>query len=81
MEKILEKEFKFYLKNQEFLVKQYNGKFLVIKGEAVIGVFDTEIEAYIETSKRHKVGTFLIQFCSPGIENYTQTFQSRVMFS
>jgi len=37
MSKPLEKEFKYYLDNQDKLVEKYNGKFIVIKVAAGIG--------------------------------------------
>jgi hypothetical protein len=78
---MLEKEFQYYIDNQIELVKKYQDKFLVIKDQLIIGVYNTEMEAYSETIKVHELGTFLIQECQPGNENYTQTFSSRVKFS
>ena len=78
---MLEKELKYYIDHQDELVKAHNGKFIVIKNGQVIGVYDTEIEAYKETQKEHELGTFLIQACSPGKDNFTQTFHSRVTFA
>ena len=78
---MLEKEFEFYKENQEDLVKEYEGKFLAIVGQEVIGVYDTELEAYSETKKEHAAGTFLIQHCLPGEESFTETYHSRVAFS
>lgn len=78
MEKPLEKEFEYYLRNQAALVKKYNGKFVVIKGGQVIGAYDSDIEAISEASKKHELGTFLVQKCEPGTDSYTQTFHSRV---
>ena len=78
---MLEKEFQYYLEHQEELVKKYNGKFLVIKGNEVIGIFGSEDVAYFETEKQHEPGTFLIQFCEPGDSAYTQTYHSRVVFA
>lgn len=78
---MLEKEFQYYLDNQKELAKKYNGKFIVIVGNEVIGNYDKEPEAYFETEKKHKPGTFLIQYCEPGTESYTQTFHSRVVFA
>lgn len=78
---MLDKEFKYYLAHQNELVKKYNGKFLAIKGGRVIGAYDTQEEALKNTLKKHKAGTFLIQFCTPGSEEYTQKFRSRVIFS
>lgn len=78
---MLEKEFQYYLDHQAELVEKYNGKFLVIKDEEVIGVYDTDEEAYFQTTQKHEPGTFLIQFCEPGDSSYTQTFHSRVVFA
>lgn len=75
----LEKEFQYFLDHQDELVKQYGGKFIVIKNQQVIGVYNTEIEAFTETQKQHELGTFLIQECKLGAKVYTQTFHSRVL--
>jgi len=77
---VLEKEFQYYLDNQADLVKEHKGKYLVIKDQKVIGVYDTQAEAYAETQKEHEVGTFLIQLCDLGKDSYTQTYHSRVAF-
>ena len=77
----LDKEFKYYREHQQELVEKYNGKFVVIVDERVVGVFDSELEAYTEAKKEHQLGTFLIQKVSPGTESYTQSFHSRVSFS
>jgi hypothetical protein len=78
---MLDKEFKYYLDHQEELVKKYNGKYIVIKGEEIIGVYDTEDTAYFETQKTQELGSFLIQFCDEGKDSYTQIFHSRVSFA
>ncbi len=80
MEK-LEKEFNYYLEHQDELIKEYNGKFIVIKDDTVIGEYESELEAVEEASKRHELGTFLVQKCVPGSESYTHTYHSRVMFA
>ena len=77
----LEKEFRFYLDHQDELVSKYNGKFVVIKNGDVIGVFDDELAAVIETQKAHELGTFLVQKVEPGTGAYTQVFHSRVAFA
>ena len=77
----LEREFKFYLDNQDALVAKYRGKFVVIKDCNVIGSFDDELEAVKQTSQQHEMGTFLVQKCEAGSENYTQNFHSRVSFA
>ena len=77
---MLKQEFEYYLANQEEFVKQYKGKFLVIKDKKIVGVYNSEIEAYTDSVQKYELGTFLIQECQPGSENYTQTFRSRVVF-
>ena len=78
MEKGLEKEFKFYVANQRKLVRKHRNKYVVIRNEQVIGVFDDELDAIRETTKKHELGTFLVQKCEPGKDSYTQTYHSRV---
>ncbi len=76
----LEKEFRFYIENQDEMVKQYDGKVIVIKEGLVLGAYDDELTAVTETKKTHELGTFLVQRVSPGDAAYTQTFHSRVAF-
>ena len=81
MSRPLEKEFKYYLDNQDELVKKYKGQVIAIKNQKVIGVYDSEITAIQETSKNESLGTFLVQKCTLDKENYKQTYHSRVVFS
>lgn len=78
---MLEKEFQYYLKNQSELVKKYNGKYIVIIGEKVVGDYNNEQDAYTESEKKYKLGTFLIQLCVPGDSAYTQSYHTRVAFA
>jgi hypothetical protein len=74
----LQSEFEYYLAHQDELVQKYGGKVIVIKDHAVIGVYDSDIQAVTETVKEHELGTFLVQACEPGRNSYRQTFHSRV---
>lgn len=74
----LQKEFEYYIAHQDELVREYDGKFLVIKDEEVRGVYDSEMAAYKAASEEYELGTFLIQQCIPGDAAYSQTFCSRV---
>ena len=76
----LENEFKYFIEHQDELVKQYNGKFIVIKDLKVIGAYDSELEAIQKTAEKHELGTFLVQKCEPGSESYKQMYHSRVAF-
>jgi hypothetical protein len=81
MDSPLKKEFEYYVANQGGLVQQYDGKFIVIKDQAVIGVYADKIQAITETQKHHVLGTFLVQKVAPGSAEPTQAFHSRVSFS
>lgn len=77
---MLDQEFKYYREHQEELVKKYKDKHIVIVGEEVVGTYEDELTAYIESKKRYDLGTFFIQLCEPGAANYTQTFHSLAIF-
>lgn len=79
MSDVLAGEFQHYLAHQDDLVAQYDGKIIVIKGNKVLGVYDSDIEAVNETTKNHELGTFLVQAVSAGTGAYTQKFHSRTM--
>ena len=72
----LKRAFEFYLANQDAMVEQYNGRFIVIKDDEVIAVYDSDLEAVTEAKKVHALGTFLVQKVSPGEADYTATFHS-----
>lgn len=57
----LEKEFEFYKKHKNSLVKKYEGKFIVIVGNKVIGSFESMIDAAKSASKEYKPGTFMVK--------------------
>lgn len=74
----LESEFDYYLNNQEDFARQYEGKVFVIKGQKIIGIYESKTEALTETIKKHKLGTFLIQLCSTDPKSTACTVHSRV---
>jgi hypothetical protein len=75
---MLKREFDYYLKHQKELSEKYDGKFIVIKNETILGVYDSELEAVEQTAKTEELGTFLVQRCTRDDSGYTQTFHSRV---
>lgn len=72
--------FQYYLDHQGELVKQYDGKYLVITEDGIAGAFDKESEAFLEAEKAHGLGNFIIQLCTVGDGAYTQHYTSRVTF-
>jgi len=78
---MLKKEFKYYLDNQNELLKKYNNRVLVIIDNRVVGDYENFEQAYFQSIKKYEPGTFLIQECTEGEEAYTQTFHSRAIFA
>ncbi len=76
---MLEREFRYYLDHQDELVKQYNGKIIVIVDDKVIGKYDNKKDAYLDSIIKHKPGTFLIIECTPGTDSYTIHQRSRII--
>lgn len=76
----LRRELKYFIDHQSELVKEYKGKFLVIIGEKVVGVYDSTLDAYDDAKSKYEAGTYLIQECIEGKDAYTQVFHSRVAF-
>lgn len=80
MDTPLKREFEFYLANKAKLLAENEGKYVVIKDQAVIASYDDELTAVTETEKEHELGTFLVQLVQRGDEADTQMFFSRVVF-
>ena len=78
---MLKNEFQYYLDHQMELVKLYNGKYVLICNQQVVGSFESDLEAVQYGDAHYEAGTFLVQKCSEGTKDYTQTFHSRVCFA
>jgi hypothetical protein len=74
-------DFQYYLEHQDELVARYDGKFIVIQNGVVLGAYESQREAIVQTSKTHELGTFLVQLVGPGKSAYQQTFHSRLKFA
>lgn len=73
---MFEKELNFFIANQPELFRQYPQKVLVLKGEKVVGAYESVLEAYLKAQEKHELGTFMIQRCEPGVDAYTVTISS-----
>ena len=78
---MLKAQLDFYIAHQDEFVAKYLGKFLVIKDNELIGIFDSLKDAYFDSMGKYSPGTFMIIECKPGEDSYTQRFHSRVIFS
>lgn len=58
---MLDTEINYYKENKKEFISLYAGKFLVIKGAALIGVYDTRSRAFDEAVKLHVAGSFIIE--------------------
>lgn len=74
----LESEYKYFVKNRAKICSDHPEKYVVIKNQALIGIYDDQVTAFTETSKSEEPGTFLIQHCSKDTEQ-SQVFHSRVI--
>ncbi len=77
---MLEKEYEYYKTHEDELLKRYEGKFIAIVGEEVVGDFDTELAAYTEMKKRYPLGKFLLQHVLPKKDQTIHRYHSRVAF-
>lgn len=77
---MLDKEYKYFSENMPALYKRYGHKFLVIKGNRVIGSYDNELLALKTTLKKEDLGTFLVQECVEKSEMLIHHFQGNVSF-
>lgn len=75
---MLEREFGFFVANQDDLLQTYRGRTLVIRGESVAGDYDSPLAAYLDAREKWEPGTYLIQRCVPGREAYTVTISSSI---
>ena len=77
---MLELEYQYYKSHEADLVRQHDGKYLGIVGEEVVGIFDTELEAYTTLKKKYGLGKFLLQQAVPVQDDRIQRYHSRVAF-
>lgn len=70
--------FDYYLAHQSELVKEYNGKYIVITKSGVSGSYESEADGYYEGKERFGLGNFIVQLCTPGEDAYSQQFFSPI---
>ena len=71
MKDYMHEAFDYFLEHHGELVDRYNGKVVAIKEGRVLGAYDTEHEAVVETMKNEPIETFIVQRVTPGEEAYT----------
>ena len=78
---MFDEELEYFISNQEELVREHGGKFLIIKGKAIVGVHSSALKAYLAAIKSHEPGSFMVQRCIPGPGAYTVTIASANLVS
>jgi len=58
---MLEKERRLFEQHRAEWLKQHHGQFVLIKGEELIGVFNTQQEALVEGARRFGTESFLVR--------------------
>jgi len=77
---MLDREFHCFKTHENELVERYNGKFIAIVGEELVGVFNSEPTAYQEMKEKYGLGKFPLQHCVPSKDRLIQRYHSRVAF-
>lgn len=75
---MIKQEYEYFRSHEKELIEKYDGKVIVIKDKSVIAIYNSEKEAYFETIKTHKIGTFLIQPVFSDRKGTVHKFHSRV---
>jgi len=68
---MFEKELAYFIENQKDLVKKHEGKVLAIKGEEIVGVYNTPLDAYLNIEEKRELGKVMLQPCQKGASAYT----------
>lgn len=66
------KELKYFIENQDELVRLYEGKVIAIKSQEVVGVFDSKVDAFEKILGKYGFGQVMIKLCEPGIMAHTR---------
>jgi len=74
----LEKEYNYFLSILNELKRDHNGKYVAIKGNSILGYYDSIDEAIKETSIKNALGTFLVKLIEDQGEDTVMRFHSRI---
>lgn len=72
-------DFQYFLDNMEAFFHKYGHKFVVVKNQNILAVYDDFMKAYESTLKTEEIGTFLIQECFDSKDKMVNHFQGNVI--
>jgi len=73
-----DQDFNYFLENMENLYHTHGHKFVVVKNQSIMAVYNNFMDAYETTAKTEEPGTFLIQECFDNKEKMICHFQGNV---
>lgn len=74
----MDADFLYFKDNMTDFYKKYGSRYIAIKNESVLGVYDTFHVALEETLINEKLGTFIVQQCTDNAVNFTYAFQANI---
>jgi len=74
-----DQDFNYFLENMERFYHAYGQKFVVIKNQSILAVYDDFMDAYETTVKTEELGTFLIQECFDDAEKMVSYFHCNII--
>jgi len=72
-------DFNYFLENMKDFYRSYGQKFVVVKNQGILGVYENFDKALESTLKTEKMGTFLIQECFDSKDKMVCHFQGNVI--
>lgn len=74
----LEKHYVFYLNNEQKLLSEYNGLYLVIPDDLTVHAFKDKRDAYYFGEETYGLGHFLLQHCDYNAAHTVNSVNVRV---
>lgn len=69
-------DFEFFIAHYDELYRKYGHKFIVIRNQEILGVYEDVVTAVRITSETYPVGTFIVQECTGDESGYTNYISS-----
>lgn len=69
-------DFEFFIAHYDELYEKYGHKFIVIRNQEILGVYEDVVSAVRITSESYPIGTFIVQECNGDESGYTNYISS-----
>lgn len=71
-----QRDFDYFIAHYGEFYEKYGHKFIAIRNQTVLAVYDDEINAIRETSREYPLGSFIVQECNGDESGYTNYISS-----